>query len=336
MNYNDADVPYTRIHEFRHFHPERDTYPDDKTVIMKFSRFASDDDEPYYPINTPRTGAMLARYRERVVPSCESKVLFGGVWAPPVPRHMAIASALTMFDNTSPRICATVSRCTRPTTERWVGRRMTDASTTTKASDEDRAEGCRCRHRSQPSLQRVIFLRPGEPLDVRSLYLVEADGNQRRAHSPSRTSVVIGGESEVSLEPISTRSRRLLAALDDADLGRPCASSSPVLRVSTCIAPRSTAPASASAATWSRRRAGPRCDQFELDLGPFEDGGWIWFDITATPTLRSSAGWYSAVANIRRDRDQMASAIQPAHRRRPPHLPLGGAATRSSCGHRRR
>jgi UDP-galactopyranose mutase len=54
MNYNDADVPYTRIHEFRHFHPERDTYPDDKTVIMReFSRFASDDDEPYYPINTP-------------------------------------------------------------------------------------------------------------------------------------------------------------------------------------------------------------------------------------------------------------------------------------------
>ena len=24
MNYNDEDVPYTRIHEFRHFHPERD------------------------------------------------------------------------------------------------------------------------------------------------------------------------------------------------------------------------------------------------------------------------------------------------------------------------
>ena len=25
MNYNDAEVPYTRIHEFRHFHPERTT-----------------------------------------------------------------------------------------------------------------------------------------------------------------------------------------------------------------------------------------------------------------------------------------------------------------------
>ena len=52
MNYNDLDVPFTRIHEFRHFHPERD-YPTDKTVIMReYSRFAEDDDEPYYPINT--------------------------------------------------------------------------------------------------------------------------------------------------------------------------------------------------------------------------------------------------------------------------------------------
>lgn len=49
MNYPDTDVPYTRIHEFRHFHPERD-YPSDKTVIMReFSRFATRDDEPYYP-----------------------------------------------------------------------------------------------------------------------------------------------------------------------------------------------------------------------------------------------------------------------------------------------
>ncbi|MGH3915395.1 MAG: UDP-galactopyranose/dTDP-fucopyranose mutase family protein, partial [Pseudonocardiaceae bacterium] len=34
MNYADADVPFTRIHEFRHFHPEREYYPADKTVIM--------------------------------------------------------------------------------------------------------------------------------------------------------------------------------------------------------------------------------------------------------------------------------------------------------------
>ena len=65
MNYNDPDVPYTRIHEFRHFHPER-AYPTDKTVIMReYSRFADDDDEPYYPINTEADRALLAAYRER-------------------------------------------------------------------------------------------------------------------------------------------------------------------------------------------------------------------------------------------------------------------------------
>ncbi|GAB09851.1 UDP-galactopyranose mutase [Gordonia araii NBRC 100433] len=104
MNYNDADVPYTRIHEFRHFHPERDTYPDDKTVIMReFSRFASDDDEPYYPINTPEDRAMLAKYRERAAAELrDAKVLFGGRLGTYqyLDMHMAIASALTMFDNT--------------------------------------------------------------------------------------------------------------------------------------------------------------------------------------------------------------------------------------------
>ena len=63
MNYNDADVPYTRIHEFRHFHPERD-YPTDKTVIMReYGRFAKGDDEPYYPINTEADRELLGTYR---------------------------------------------------------------------------------------------------------------------------------------------------------------------------------------------------------------------------------------------------------------------------------
>jgi len=49
MNYGDIDVPFTRIIEFRHFHPERD-YQDKKTVIFReFSRFADHGDEPYYP-----------------------------------------------------------------------------------------------------------------------------------------------------------------------------------------------------------------------------------------------------------------------------------------------
>ena len=104
MNYNDAEFPYTRIHEFRHFHPERaDVYPKDKTVIMKeYSRFAEGDDEPYYPINTPDDREMLLKYRERAdKETADHKVFFGGRLGTYqyLDMHMAIASALNMFDN---------------------------------------------------------------------------------------------------------------------------------------------------------------------------------------------------------------------------------------------
>ena len=103
MNYNDADVPYTRIHEFRHFHPERSEYPSDRTVIVKeYSRFAEDDDEVYYPINTPEDREKLSAYRELAArESEENNVLFGGRLGTYqyLDMHMAIASALTLFDN---------------------------------------------------------------------------------------------------------------------------------------------------------------------------------------------------------------------------------------------
>ena len=103
MNYNDADVPYTRIHEFRHFHPERE-YPADKTVIMReFSRFAESGDEPYYPINTPEDREKLNAYRARAKrETASNKVLFGGRLGTYqyLDMHMAIASALTMYENT--------------------------------------------------------------------------------------------------------------------------------------------------------------------------------------------------------------------------------------------
>jgi UDP-galactopyranose mutase len=100
MNYADADVPWTRIHEFRHFHPERD-YPKDRTVIVReYSRTAQDADEPYYPINTPADREMLLRYRRRA--EAERDVYFGGRLGTYqyLDMHMAIASALTFFDQT--------------------------------------------------------------------------------------------------------------------------------------------------------------------------------------------------------------------------------------------
>jgi UDP-galactopyranose mutase len=103
MNYNDLDVSYTRIHEFRHFHPER-AYPTDKTVIMReYSRFADHEDEPYYPINTESDRELLSTYRARAkAETASAKVLFGGRLGTYqyLDMHMAIASALNMYDNT--------------------------------------------------------------------------------------------------------------------------------------------------------------------------------------------------------------------------------------------
>ncbi|WP_347107871.1 UDP-galactopyranose mutase [Paenarthrobacter sp. S56] len=99
MNYPDADAPYTRIHEFRHFHPERD-YTKDATVIMReFSRFAEKGDEPYYPVNTSDDRSKLLAYRD--LARGEKSVLFGGRLGTYkyLDMHMAIGSALSMFDN---------------------------------------------------------------------------------------------------------------------------------------------------------------------------------------------------------------------------------------------
>lgn len=104
MNYAGAEVPYTRIHEFRHFHPERD-YPKDKTVIMReYSRFATRDDEPYYPVNRPADREMLLKYRE--LADKEPRVIFGGRLGTYqyLDMHMAIGSALSVFNNKLPEI----------------------------------------------------------------------------------------------------------------------------------------------------------------------------------------------------------------------------------------
>jgi len=99
INYADLDVPYTRIHEFKHLHPERN-YQTSNTLIMKeFSRFASKDDEPYYPVNSAADREKLSKYRE-LIPN-EKNVYFGGRLGTYqyLDMHMAIASALNMYEN---------------------------------------------------------------------------------------------------------------------------------------------------------------------------------------------------------------------------------------------
>ena len=102
MNYPDMDVPYTRIHEFKHFHPERkEVFAQDKTVIMReFSRLANREDEPYYPVNTPSDREGLLAYRD--LAKGEKDVHFGGRLGTYqyLDMHMAIGSALSLWNNT--------------------------------------------------------------------------------------------------------------------------------------------------------------------------------------------------------------------------------------------
>lgn len=75
MNYADADVPYTRIHEFKHFHPERASV-EHTLICREYSRFAKEGDEPFYPVNTPANVALYEQYRE--LARREPHVVFGG------------------------------------------------------------------------------------------------------------------------------------------------------------------------------------------------------------------------------------------------------------------
>jgi UDP-galactopyranose mutase len=98
VNYPDLEVPYTRIHEFRHLHPER-SYQTEKTVIFReYSRFAGAKDDPYYPINTPADKSGYDVYREMA--DAESNVIFGGRLGTYryLDMHQAIGAALQVYD----------------------------------------------------------------------------------------------------------------------------------------------------------------------------------------------------------------------------------------------
>jgi UDP-galactopyranose mutase len=98
INYSDIDIEFTRIHEFKHLHPERN-YSTDKTVISKeYSRFANKNDEPYYPINSKEDRERLKKYRD--LSKKEKNVIFGGRLGSYqyLDMHMAIASALSKFE----------------------------------------------------------------------------------------------------------------------------------------------------------------------------------------------------------------------------------------------
>lgn len=73
VNYTDAETPWTRIIEHKWF--EFGTQP--KTVISReYSSEWKLGDEPYYPVNDEKNGALYAEYKK--LGEAETKVIFGG------------------------------------------------------------------------------------------------------------------------------------------------------------------------------------------------------------------------------------------------------------------
>ncbi len=115
MNYADLEPKYTRIHEFKHFHPERTSNPafadtayapeSGKTVIVReYSKTWHLGDEPYYPVNTAEDRAVLARYQD--LATKDTNIIFGGRLGEYAYYDMdkTIAAALAKFDELKQRL----------------------------------------------------------------------------------------------------------------------------------------------------------------------------------------------------------------------------------------
>jgi UDP-galactopyranose mutase len=78
MNYTDAEVPYTRIIEHKHFEMfGQDVYDCPKTVISReYSTEYKPGMEPYYTVNDDRNNALADQYR--ALATHEQNVIFGG------------------------------------------------------------------------------------------------------------------------------------------------------------------------------------------------------------------------------------------------------------------
>lgn len=63
INFPDPDIPYTRIHEPRHLHPER-RYEIRKTIVFREYSHADKGNEPYYPIPSGENQRLLSLYRK--------------------------------------------------------------------------------------------------------------------------------------------------------------------------------------------------------------------------------------------------------------------------------
>ncbi len=78
VNYTEAEVPFTRIIEHKHFESfGQSVYDNPKTVIFReYSTEWTDELEPYYPVNDAVNSALYEKYHN--LASQQSNIIFGG------------------------------------------------------------------------------------------------------------------------------------------------------------------------------------------------------------------------------------------------------------------
>lgn len=141
---------------------------------------------------------------------------------------------------------------------------------------------------SDNAVQRILLPKRGEPFDVRMLYIIEAEQNRERLRWSDRTSLTVPAGEEVSFQtyfnafPASYWRRwsqldSIILALDidgEANISI-YRSKQDGQRISV-----------------ANHLVGSGHYEFELALKNFEDGGWLWFDVTAeSEATISQAAW---------------------------------------------
>ncbi|MCQ9352701.1 glycosyltransferase [Corynebacterium sp. 153RC1] len=139
-------------------------------------------------------------------------------------------------------------------------------------------------------LQRFLMPVAGEPHDVQSLYLLENEKNHRRPAWEDRTSVRLHAGDELSFQTyfnaFPASYWRRWSQLDQVNLqvtveGR--------ARVDVYRSKIDGARLAVTGRVLDNEQA-----IFELPLSTFEDGGWLWFEVTAeTDILIHNTGWFA-------------------------------------------
>ena len=78
VNYTDAEIPYTRIIEHKHFEfgCQSGVATDHTVVTREYPAAWKHGDEPYYPMNDEKNNALFAKYK--ALAESETNVIFGG------------------------------------------------------------------------------------------------------------------------------------------------------------------------------------------------------------------------------------------------------------------